>query len=59
MLCKYQKIIKKYIKKQSQKVMLLLDESDNISNPNSKRTKVVLDCFRTVKYKTLMTGTST
>lgn len=59
MLCKYKRHIKKYIKKQSQKVMLILDESDNISNPNSKRTKAVLDCFRTVKYKTLMTGTST
>ncbi len=59
MLCKYQKQLKKYIKMQSQKVMLVLDESDNISNPNSKRTKAVLNCFRTVKYKTLMTGTST
>jgi len=59
MLCKYQKQIKKYIKKQSQRVMLILDESDSISSPNSKRTKAVLDCFRRVKYKTLMTGTST
>ena len=59
MLCKYQKHIKKYIKKQSKKVLLILDESDNISNPNSKRTKAILNCFRKVKYKTLMTGTST
>lgn len=59
MLSKYQRQIKKYIKMQCQKVMLILDESDNISNPNSKRTKAVLSCFRTVKYKTLMTGTST
>jgi len=59
MLCKYQKQIKKYVKKQSQKVMLILDESDSISSPTSKRTKAVLDCFRRVKYKTLMTGTST
>jgi hypothetical protein len=59
MLCKYKKQIKKHIKMQSQKVMLILDESDNISNPNSKRTKAVLDCFRTAKYKTLLTGTST
>ena len=59
MLCKYQRQIKKFIKKQSQKVMLILDESDSISSPNSKRTKAVLDCFRRVKYKTLMTGTST
>lgn len=59
MLCKYQKQIKKYIKIQSQKVMLILDESDSISSPNSKRTKAALNCFRTVRYKTLMTGTST
>jgi hypothetical protein len=58
-LSKYQKHIKKYIKKQSQKVALILDESDNISNPDSKRTKAVLNCFRKVRYKTLMTGTST
>lgn len=59
MVCKYHKQIKKYIKMQSQKVMLILDESDNISQPNSKRTKSVLNAFRRVKYKLLMTGTST
>jgi predicted RNA methylase len=59
MLCKYQRHIKKFIKNQSQKVMLILDESDSISSPTSKRTKAVLNCFRRVKYKTLMTGTST
>jgi hypothetical protein len=59
MLSKYQRHIKKYIKKQSQKVMLILDESDSISSPVSKRTKAVLNCFRRVHYKTLMTGTST
>ncbi|MDR6779375.1 hypothetical protein J2W98_003655 [Paenibacillus peoriae] len=58
-LSKYQKFIKKYIKIQSQKVALILDEADNISNPNSKRTKAVLSVFRRVKYKTLMTGTMT
>jgi trans-aconitate methyltransferase len=59
MLSKYQRQIKKYIKKQSQKVMLILDESDNISSPTSKRTKAVLNCYRTVKYKNLDTGTMT
>ncbi len=59
MLCKYHKWIKKYIKRQSQKVMLILDESDNISSTSSKRTKAVLNAFRRVKYKLLMTGTST
>lgn len=59
LLSKYQKFIKKYIKQKSQKVMLILDESDNISSPSSKRTKAVLSCFRRVKYKSLLTGTST
>ncbi|PHA02977.1 helicase [Bacillus pseudomycoides] len=59
MLTKYQKQIKKYIRMQSQKVMLVLDEADNISNPSSKRTKAVLNCFRRVKYKLLMSATST
>jgi trans-aconitate methyltransferase len=59
MLSKYQRQIKKYIKKHNKKVMLLLDESDSISSPTSKRTKAVLNCFRKVKYKSLATGTST
>lgn len=59
MLNTLQKHIKKYIKKESQKVMLVLDESDSISSQNSKRTKAVLNCFRKVKYKVCMTGTMT
>ncbi len=59
MLCKYHKQIKRFIKSKKQNVMLLFDESDNISNPYSKRTKAVLNAFRKVKYKVLMTGTST
>jgi trans-aconitate methyltransferase len=59
MLSKYQRQIKKFVKIQNQKVMLLLDESDSISSPTSKRTKAVLNCFRKVKYKSLATGTST
>lgn len=59
MLTKYQKQIKRYIRLQNQKVMLVLDEADNISNPSSKRTKATLDCFRKVKYKLLMSATST
>lgn len=54
-----QKHIKKFVKMQSQKVMLVMDESDSISNQNSKRTKAVLSCFRKIKYKVCMTGTST
>lgn len=59
LLSKYQKFIKEFINQRSQKVMLILDESDNISSPSSKRTKAVLSCFRKVKYKSLLTGTST
>lgn len=59
MLCKYRKQIKNHIKSKGQKICLVFDESDEMTNPNSKRTKAVLDCFRRVKYKLLMTGTST
>ncbi|MFI2856834.1 N-6 DNA methylase [Paenibacillus sp. JSM ZJ436] len=59
LLAKYQKQMRKYIKIQSNKVALILDEADNISSPVSKRTKAVLSVFRKVKYKTLMTGTMT
>ncbi len=59
MLSKYQKHIKKFIRRKSQKVCLVLDEGDEMSNPNGKRTKAILNCFRKVKYKMDMTGTTT
>lgn len=59
MLCKYYRQIKRKIRTLNQNVALVFDESDNMSNMDSKRTKAVLATFRTVKYKTLMTGTST
>ena len=59
MMVKYHKFIKKYVKSICQKAVLIFDESDNISNMYSKRTKAVLNAFRRLKYKTLMTGTST
>lgn len=58
-LVKYEKQIKKFVKKQSQKVNLLFDESDDITNNTSKRTKAILNCFRRVKRKLLTTGTTT
>lgn len=58
-LSKYQKQIKRHIKQRNQKVCLVFDESDEMTNPNSKRTKAVLDCFRRVKFKLAMTGTVT
>ncbi len=59
MLSKYQKQVRKYLKMQSQKVSLVFDESDEITNPYSKRTKGVLNVFRKAKYKILTTGTTT
>jgi len=59
MLAKYQRFIKKYVKMQSQKIGLIVDESDEMTNHNSKRTKASLNCFRKAKYKLLTTGTTT
>lgn len=58
-LVELERFMKEFIRKGSQKYYLIFDESDNISNPYSKSTKAVLNCFRRLKYKTLMTGTST
>ena len=53
------RFVREYIKKQSFKVGLVFDESDEITNPLAKRSKAVLSCFRKVKYKLLATGTTT
>lgn len=59
MLCKYRKHIKKWIQMHGQKVALCFDESDEMSNPSSIRSKATLSVFRRCKFKLLMTGTST
>ncbi len=58
-LTKYEKQLKRFVKMQSQKILLVLDEADGICNPLSKRTKATLNVFRRVKYKQLMSATST
>lgn len=58
-IVQYRKQIKKWIKLHNQNVALCFDESDEISNPSSKRAKAMLDIFRRAKHKLLMTGTST
>ncbi len=58
-LCILRRQIKDWIKRHGQKIMLALDESDEISNPTSKRAKSTLSCFRRCKVKLLTTGTST
>ncbi len=59
MLSKYRKQIKRHIKMRQRNVDLVFDESDEMTNPDSKRTKAVLDCFRKVRFKLEMTGTIT
>ena len=54
-----QRHIKKWVRRHSQNIMLALDESDEISNPYSKRAKSTLSCFRRCRMKLLTTGTST
>ncbi len=54
-----QRHIKRWIRRHHQNIMLTLDESDEISNPNSVRTKASLSCFRRCRMKLLTTGTST
>jgi predicted RNA methylase len=57
---KYKKQIKKMLKINNKKYMLVFDESDAITNLNSQTYKSVLSCFRRlVRYKLLLTGTST
>jgi predicted RNA methylase len=58
-LQKYKREIQKYIKMQSQKVALVMDESDELTNPRSLRTKAMIACFRRVRFKLLTTGTTT
>lgn len=55
----YKKRLSKWLKQQRRKIQLVLDESDEISNPGSIRAKAVLACFRRCRMKLLTTGTST
>lgn len=56
---KYQRQLKRWIRMHNQKINLVFDESDEMSNPSSVRTKAVLNIFRRCKTKLLTTGTST
>lgn len=59
MLSKYQRQIKSWVKANGGKIALCFDESDEMTNPSSKRAKAVLNVFRRCRFKLLMTGTST
>lgn len=58
-LQKYKRQIAKFIRRRSQKIALVMDESDELTNYRSLQTKAVLACFRRSKYKLLTTGTTT
>jgi len=59
MVSTYKKHLKKHIRLLNRNIQLILDESDEISNPNSARCQAVLSCFRRCRMKLLTTGTST
>lgn len=58
-LVNLQRHIKAYIKRCSYKIAVLVDESDELTNAGSQRSKAALNCFRKAKYKLLTTGTTT
>lgn len=49
----------RFVKHTSRKLCLVFDESDEITNPSSQRTRHILGLFRRLKYKILDTGTTT
>lgn len=51
--------LKEFMKIRSNKVCLLFDESDEITNPSAKRTRQSLNIFRRARFKLLATGTTT
>ena len=59
MLGKLKRGLAKFVKRSSRKLCLVFDESDEITNPSSQRTRHILGLFRRLKYKILDTGTTT
>lgn len=59
LLTRLKKGLMKFMKEKSRKICLVFDESDEITNPTSQRTRNVLDVFRRARYKLLATGTTT
>ena len=49
----------RFVKRTSGKLCLVFDESDEITNPTSQRTRNILCIFRRLRYKILDTGTTT
>ena len=51
--------LKEFMRVRSNKICLLFDESDEITNPRAKRTVQTINVFRRAKHKLLATGTTT
>ena len=58
-LGKLKRGLARFTRIRSRKLCLVYDESDEITNPFSQRTKYALSIFRRLKYKILDTGTTT
>ena len=59
MVGKLKRDLMRFVKLSSRKLCLIFDESDEITNPSSQRTRHILSVFRRLKYKILDTGTTT
>ncbi|GFI53836.1 modification methylase VspI [Alistipes sp.] len=59
LLAKLKRPLMRFVKLRSRKLALVFDESDEITNPLSARTRYVLSIFRRLRYKILGTGTTT
>ncbi len=59
MVGKLKRELMRFVKLTSRKLCLVFDESDEITNPSSQRTRHILAVFRRLKYKILDTGTTT
>ena len=59
MLSKLKRGMTGFVRRTSGKLCLVFDESDEITNPSSQRTRHILSLFRRLKYKILDTGTTT
>lgn len=59
MLKPMKRSLMRFVKTKSRKLCLIYDESDEMTNPNSQRTRNSLDIFRRCSHKLLATGTTT
>lgn len=59
MLCKLKRYLRRFIRFSGRRLCLIFDESDEITNPLSQRTRLILAIFRRLRYKILDTGTTT